>query len=53
MVEQERVCCPFLTFRLIRCSAGVTVTITALESARDAVNALFGIFLPGAPERLP
>ena len=52
LVEQERLCRAFLTFDLIRSPDNVTVTITAPESARDAVDDLFTLFLPRAPERI-
>jgi hypothetical protein len=52
LVEQERLCCAFLTFDLIRNPHNVTVTITAPGSARDAVDDLFTLFLPRAPERI-
>jgi hypothetical protein len=52
MVAQERLCCPFLAFEIVRNPGEVTVTITAPESAGDAVDALFRLFLLPAPERI-
>src|SRR5271163_577941 len=47
LVEQERMCCAFLTFDLDQCPNAVRVTITAPEAARDSVDVLFGHFLSG------
>jgi hypothetical protein len=45
MIEQERICCAFLTFDLDQRPDAVCVTITALETAREAADMLFGQFL--------
>jgi hypothetical protein len=47
LVEQERMCCAFLTFDLDQRPNAVSVTITAPEAARDSVDVLFGNFLSG------
>ena len=47
LVEQERMCCAFLTFDLDQRPNAVSVTITAPEAARDSVDVLFGHFLSG------
>jgi hypothetical protein len=47
MVEQERICCAFLTFDLDESADAVCVTITAPEAARDSADILFGQFLAG------
>jgi hypothetical protein len=47
MVEQERICCAFLTFDLDERADAVCVTITAPEAARDSADILFGQFLAG------
>jgi hypothetical protein len=47
MVEQERICCPFLTFDLHQSYEAASVTITATEAARDSADMLFGQFLSG------
>jgi hypothetical protein len=48
MVEQERICCPFLTFDLDQSLRAVSVRITAPEAARDSADMLlFGQFLGG------
>jgi hypothetical protein len=52
LVEQERLCCAFLTFDLIRNPDDITVTIAVPESASEAVDDLFALFLPRAPERI-
>jgi uncharacterized membrane protein YfcA len=44
MVEQERICCGFLTFELNQTSDAVCVTITAPEAARASVDVLFESF---------
>ena len=48
MVEQERICCPFLDFDLIETLDAVNVTIIVPESARESANMLFQPFLGGA-----
>lgn len=48
MVEQERICCPFLTFELNRSAEAVSVKITAPEAARNTADMLFGQFLGGS-----
>lgn len=48
MVEQERICCPFLTFDLQQSPEATSVTITAPETARDSADTLFGQFLSGS-----
>ncbi len=47
MVEQERMCCAFLTFDLHEQADTVCLTITAPEAARESADVLFGQFLPG------
>ncbi len=47
MVEQERICCAFLTFDFDQRPDAVCVTITAPEIAREAADTLFGQFLKG------
>jgi hypothetical protein len=47
MVEQERMCCAFLSFDMREKPEAVTVTITAPEAARDTADMLFGQFLKG------
>jgi hypothetical protein len=47
MVEQERTCCPFLTFDLDQSPKAVRLKITAPEAARDSADMLFGQFLSG------
>jgi hypothetical protein len=48
MVEQERLCCPFLTFEFVERADAVNVTIIAPESARESADMLFQPFLNGA-----
>ena len=48
MVEQERICCPFLDFHFIETPDAVNVTIIVPESARESANMLFQPFLGGA-----
>jgi hypothetical protein len=45
MIEQERICCAFLTFDIDQRKDAVCVTITAPEAAREAAHMLFGQFL--------
>lgn len=45
MVERERACCNFMTFDLHETPDLVTVAIIVPESARDAADMLFGLFL--------
>ncbi len=45
MVEQERICCAFLTFDLKEEADCIRVTITVPQAARDSANMLFGHFL--------
>jgi hypothetical protein len=45
MVEQERICCAFLTFDLKEESDCIRVTITVPEAARASADMLFGHFL--------
>jgi hypothetical protein len=45
LIEQERKCCPFLTFDLLQAAETFYVTITAPETARDSANMLFEHFL--------
>ena len=47
MVEQERLCCAFLTFDLDQRPDAVCVTITPPETAREAADMLSGQFLSG------
>ena len=47
LVEQERMCCAFLTFDLDQQPNAVSVTITAPEAAAVSVDVLFGHFLAG------
>jgi hypothetical protein len=42
MVEQERMCCAFLTFDLHEQADTVCLTITAPEAARESADVLFG-----------
>jgi hypothetical protein len=46
MVDKERSCCAFLDFGLAETDAGVRLTITAPERARDVADALFEQFVP-------
>ena len=46
LVEQERICCAFLTFEVHEHSDAMYVTITAPEDARRAADTLFAPFLP-------
>jgi hypothetical protein len=45
MVEEERICCAFLTFDLKEELDCVRVTITVPEAARASADMLFGHFL--------
>ena len=45
MVEQERICCAFLTFDLKDEADCIRVTITVPEAARASADMLFGHFL--------
>ncbi len=45
MVEQERICCPFLTFDLDQSLKAASVRIIAPEAVRDFADMLFGQFL--------
>jgi hypothetical protein len=45
MVEEERICCAFLTFDLKEESDCIRVTITVPEAARASADMLFGHFL--------
>lgn len=47
LVAEERECCAFLTFELTRDADAARLTITAPESARDAVGPIFDLFAPG------
>src|SRR5689334_13901556 len=44
MVEQERACCPFLTFDIQSDKKGVTLRIVAPEGAREAAEEVFKPF---------
>ena len=46
MVEQERICCAFLTFDLDERADAVCLTIPAPQAARDSAD-FFGQFLAG------
>ena len=46
MVEQERICCAFLTFDLLERTDAVYLTITVPEAARAAIDILLRPFLP-------
>ncbi len=46
MVGKEQGCCAFLDFELAETDAGVRLTITAPERARDLADALFEQFVP-------
>jgi hypothetical protein len=46
MVGKEQCCCAFLDFELAESDAGIHLTITAPERARDVVDELFEQFLP-------
>jgi hypothetical protein len=46
MVGKEQSCCAFLDFELAESGAGVRLTITAPERARDVADALFEQFVP-------
>jgi hypothetical protein len=46
MVAQEKSCCAFLDFDVAETDAGVRLTITAPERARDVADALFEQFAP-------
>jgi hypothetical protein len=48
MVEQERICCPFLDFKLAETDDAVALQITVPERARESVGSLFQPFLTGA-----
>ena len=52
MVEQERICCAFLTFDLDERGDAVFVTITAQEAAQ-ILDMLFGQFLAGRRDPPP
>ena len=49
MVEEERICCAFLTFDLQEESDCIHVTITVPEAARASTDILFGHFLAKQP----
>jgi hypothetical protein len=49
LVDQERKCCPFLTFELLHSEDACCLTITAPEAARESADLLFAPFL--APAR--
>ncbi len=51
MVRLERVCCAFLTFEIGERCDRVSLTITAPEAAREAVDAMFDQFV--APAGIP
>jgi len=51
MVEQERICCPFLTFEMDQSLKAASVRIIAPEAARDSADMLFGPFLGGASRK--
>ena len=46
MVGKEQRCCAFLDFELDETDAGIRLTITAPERARDVADALFEPFVP-------
>jgi hypothetical protein len=46
MVEKEQRCCAFLDFELAEADAGIRLTITAPENARDVADTLFEQFVP-------
>jgi hypothetical protein len=46
MVGKEQSCCAFLDFELAETDAGVRLSITAPERARDVADALFEQFVP-------
>jgi hypothetical protein len=46
LVGQEETCCAFLDFALREDVAGLHLTITALDDAREAADLLFAHFLP-------
>jgi len=46
MVGNERNCCAFLDFKLAETDAGIRLTITAPERARDVSDAIFEQFVP-------
>jgi hypothetical protein len=47
MVEQERICCAFLSFDLRHEPDAITLTITLPEATRDSADRLFEPFLVG------
>ena len=47
MVEEERICCAFLTFDLQEESDCIRVTITVPEAARASADMLFSPFIGG------
>lgn len=51
MVRNEQDCCAFLTFDLDERPDEIRLTIRAPEGAREAVDMLFGQFLPAAEAR--
>ncbi|HLG90355.1 MAG TPA: hypothetical protein VKZ79_24555 [Alphaproteobacteria bacterium] len=46
LVVAEQACCSFLRFELQEDPDAIHLMITAPENARDAVDALFALFLP-------
>ena len=48
MVEEERICCAFLTFDLKEEADCIRVTITVPQAARDSANMLFRPLLSGS-----
>jgi hypothetical protein len=53
MVEQERMCCAFLTFDVNQQTDALSVTITAPETAQEAADTLFRPFVGGSSARDP
>ncbi len=51
VIRQEQACCGFLTFEVREDVAGVHVTVTAPEQARESADALFAHFLPDAAQQ--
>lgn len=51
MVRREQQCCAFLRFEWDEGKSGLTLLITAPESARDVLDALFDPFTSGSPSR--
>ena len=51
MVAKEQACCAFLDFAVRQDSAGLQLTITAPEEAREAVELVFEPFAAKTPTR--